>query len=79
MTKHLTISLDEKSLTALDGIAATMERSREDTISLALREWLAGQADFASHVEAGIADAEAGRFVGDEEIARLLRKYDSPA
>ena len=75
MTKHVTVTLDDESLTVLDGIAATMEQSREDTISMALREWLAGQADFAAHVRAGIADANAGRFVSHEEVERIALKY----
>ena len=77
MTKHVTVTLDEESLTVLDGIASNMEQSREETITMALREWLAGQADFEAQVRAGIADADAGNFVSHEEVERIALKYDA--
>ena len=76
MTEHVTMELDERTLTTLDGFAAAMELSRTGMIDRALKEWLAGQADFVAQVQAGIADADAGRFVDDDEIARIVRKFD---
>jgi predicted transcriptional regulator len=76
MSAPVTIDLDEETLIALDGFAANMEQSRSVVIDLALREWLSAQADFATHVQAGIADAEADRFVSQDEIERIAHKYD---
>ena len=76
MSAPVTIELDDNTLNALDGIAANMERSRSEIIDLALREWLEAQRDFAAHVQGGIADADAGRFVSQEEIERIAHKYD---
>ncbi len=75
MTAPVTIDLDDTILSALDGFASTMARSRDGIIILALQEWLAAQSDFIAHVKAGIADAEAGRFVSQEEMERIAGKY----
>lgn len=74
MTAPITIDLDERTLTALDGFAANMEQSRSGMINLALQEWLAAQVDFVAQVEAGLAEADRGEFVSEEEIARILHK-----
>lgn len=75
MTAPVTIDLDEKTLTALDNFAANMEQSRSGMINLALQEWLAAQVDIISDIKAGIADADAGRFASDEEVAAVFAKY----
>ena len=75
MTKHGTITLDDRNLPVHGGIVATMEQSREDSGSMPLREWLAGQAEFAAHVRARIADADAGGVVSHEEVERIALRY----
>ena len=75
MTAPVTIDLDEKTLTALDRFAANMEQSRSQMINQALEEWLAAQVDIVADIEAGIADADAGRFATDEQVAAVFAKY----
>ena len=75
MTAPVTIEFDEKTLTALDAFVARSELSRNALVNLALEEWLAGQASQIAEIEAGIADADAGRFATDEEVAAVFAKH----
>ncbi|HVL70280.1 MAG TPA: hypothetical protein VM434_00170 [Beijerinckiaceae bacterium] len=71
-----TIQLDEKTSSALGALAARLDRSPTSLVQEAIEEWLAFQRAQIEEIEAGIADAEAGRFVTDEEIARIAAGID---
>jgi predicted transcriptional regulator len=76
MTDAVTIDFDEEVLTALDALAARSDQSRSALVNLALEQWLAAQTWQMAEIEAGIADADAGRFVSDEEIAGIVSGRD---
>ena len=75
MTAPVTIEFDEKTLTALDAFLARSDLSRSALVNLAIEEWLAGQESQLAEIEAGIADADAGRFATDEEVAAVFAKH----
>ncbi|HEX8665800.1 MAG TPA: hypothetical protein VF744_17435 [Beijerinckiaceae bacterium] len=69
------IEFDEEKLTVLDGFAASMELSRSELIKLAVEEWLTAQTWNIAEIEAGLAEADRGEFVSQEEIAAVLAKH----
>jgi predicted transcriptional regulator len=74
----VTIEVDEEILTALDAFAAQSEQSRSALANLALQQWLAAQTWQMAEIEAGIADADAGRFATDEQVAAVFAKHGVP-
>ena len=75
MTAAVTIELDEETLSALDAFVARLDRPRNALVSQALEEWLALQEWQLKEIEAGIADADAGRFATEEEVSAIVAKY----
>lgn len=74
----LTIQVDEAVFSALGEFATRFDRPLDSLVSEALDQWLALQKRDIDQIEAGIAEADRGEFVSDEEIARILHKYDVP-
>jgi predicted transcriptional regulator len=77
MNAALTISIDEATLTALDDLAARTESSRDALVHEALGNFLKLQAWQLKKIEEGLAAADRGDFVSDEEIQRILEKHGS--
>ena len=75
MTAAVTIDLNDDILTAVDALAARSDQSRSALVNLALEQWLAVQSWQIAEIEAGIADADAGRFATDEEVAAVFAKH----
>ena len=75
MTAAVTIDLDEGTLSALDALAARLDRPRDALVGEALAEWLAFQRGQIEKIEAGLAAADRGEFASDEEVARVVAKY----
>ncbi len=75
MAAPVTIDFEEKTLTALDALAARAEQSRSALVNLAMAQWLAAQAGEMAEIEAGLADADAGRFASDEAVAAVFAKH----
>ena len=70
-----TISIDEATLTALDDLAARTASSRDALVHQALESYLELQAWQLKEIEAGVADADAGNFASDEEVAAVFAKH----
>lgn len=79
MALPVTIDLDEDTLDTLDRLAARREKSRGDLLKEALLDYLSLQAWQTDKIIAGIEAADRGDFASDEEIARIVRKYSTPA
>ncbi len=75
MTVAVTIELEGRTLSLLDELAARLARPRAAIVQQALEEWLAVEAEQIAHIEAGLAQADAGLFVTDEEVAAVFAKY----
>ena len=79
MPRSVTFELDDETLQTLDRLAERTERSRDDLISQAVQDYLALQGWQIDKIRAGIAASERGDFVDEEEIARIVEKYSTPA
>ena len=79
MPRSVTFELDDETLQTLDRLAERTERSRDDLISQAVQNYLALQGWQIDKIRAGIAAAERGDFADEEEIARIVEKYSTPA
>jgi predicted transcriptional regulator len=75
MTAPVTFELKEETISALDAYAARVDRPRSTLVNQALEEWLDLRRWQIEEIEAGIADADAGRFASDEEIESIVTKY----
>ena len=75
MTASVTFELEEETISALNAYAARIDRPRSTLVNEALEEWLALQKWQLEEVEAGIAEADRGEFVSDEEIDKIVAKY----
>lgn len=75
MTAPVTIDFEERTLAALDALAVRAEQSRSALVNLVLEQWLAAQAWEIAEIEAGIADADAGRFASDEAVAAVFARH----
>ena len=79
MPRSVTFELDDETLQTLDRLAERTERSRDDLISQAVQDYLALQGWQIDKIREGIAAAERGDFANEEEIARIVEKYSTPA
>lgn len=74
----LTIRIDPQMRESLDAIAASQDRDRTYIVREALRAYLDLYQWQVKHIEKGVREADAGKFVSDAEmrrtIARLTRK-----
>ena len=75
MTASVTFELEEETISALNAYAARIDRPRSTLVNQALEEWLALQKWQLEEIEAGIAEADRGEFVSDEEIDKIVAKY----
>jgi len=78
MSKTVTIKLEQKTRQALYRLAQQTDRSIDDLVSQAIRDYLEVQKWQRQKIEAGIAAADLGEFATEEELARIDGKYSMP-
>jgi predicted transcriptional regulator len=78
MAGNLTIELEDETLRALDQLAHRTDRSRNQLVNQALKDYLELQAWQIGKIEAGIAAGDRGEFATDEDLARIAKKYSTP-
>ena len=66
---------DPELLSALDGIAQEMGRSRNWVLNKAVRDFVEHQTWFKRQVQEGITAADNGDFASEEEMKELFGKY----
>ena len=71
----LKISVDERTALSLEQLAARLDRPVEDLASDAISTFVAVQSSHLEEIEAGLRDADAGRFTSEEEVGAVLDKY----
>jgi predicted transcriptional regulator len=71
MTAPFTVRLEEETLSALDTLAEKTERSRNWLVTRAIESYVSLNAWQVAKIEEGIAAADRGDFVTDEEMAEL--------
>jgi predicted transcriptional regulator len=77
MTATLTIELEDEILRSLNQLAHRTDRSRNELVNQAVRDYLELQAWQIGKIEAGIAAADRGEFATDEDLARIAGKYSA--
>ena len=75
VTEAFTVRTRAEIVQRLDQLAAQLDRSRNYLVNRALEEFLELQAWQIEKVQAGMAAADKGDFVSDEEMERLFDKY----
>ncbi len=78
MSEIVTIELEHETRRALDRLAQRTNRSVDDLVNRAVRDYLELQEWQLRKIEAGIAAADRCEFVTEEELARILGKYSAP-
>ncbi len=66
---------DLETLSALDGIAREMGRSRNWVLNKAVQDFIEYQTWFKQQVQKGIEAADNGEFATDEEMAELFGRF----
>jgi len=70
----LTLHLDGKTLASLDAVAAETNRDREEIVSDVLKAYLDRYKEEVAHVMEGVRQADAGRFVAQEEVEAFFER-----
>jgi predicted transcriptional regulator len=71
MPVPLTVERETATVAALDDLAAKAARSRDWLVRRALEDYVAAQASDIAKIEAGLAQADRGEFVADDELDRI--------
>jgi len=74
-TDILTLRLDSKTKKKLDKLAKATERSRSFLAAQAIQEFVALNEWQIEETKRAVAQADAGDFATDEEVARVLKKW----
>jgi predicted transcriptional regulator len=77
MSGTVTVVLEDEALQALDRLARRTNRSPDDLVSGAVRDYLALQEWQLQKIEAGIAAADRFEFASDAELDRIVGKYSA--
>jgi predicted transcriptional regulator len=75
MPETVTIELDDEARQGLRRLARLTDRSVNDLVNQAIRNYLELQEWQRQKIEAGIAAADRLEFAAEEEIARIDGKY----
>lgn len=78
-TEAFTVRTGAEIVKRLDQLAAQLDRSRNYLVNIALEEFLELQAWQIEKIQEGLAAADRGDFVPDEEMERLFDKYQEAA
>jgi predicted transcriptional regulator len=81
MSSPRTISfrIAPEKVAQLDSIAKAMDRDRSYLLNEAVETYLSEQQRFAAMVEEGRDDMRNGRFFTDEEVERMVDKWEDKA
>ncbi len=71
-TSVVTARLSEEELTALDKLAAAMDRSRAWIVSKAIDRYVREEMELLAIIQVGIDDIEAGRFKTQEDVEMIF-------
>jgi predicted transcriptional regulator len=74
-----TIDIPDTMMEQFEQIAAVRQRSKSQLVTEALENYLSYEAYARAHTLQGLAEAERGEFASEEELKRVLSKYDHDA
>ena len=72
----VTFQIQPSTLSAIDELAEKSSQPRDALVEQALQNFVKLRAWQITKIEEGIAAADRGEFVGDEEMDRIFSKYD---
>lgn len=70
-----TVRIQDETAVKLDRLAEKLDRSRAYVAAQAIEDFVKREEWQLSEIEAGLKEADAGDFAGDEDIARVFGKY----
>jgi predicted transcriptional regulator len=73
--KTVSFRTNPDTLKELDDLAAAQQRDRTFVINEALQHYLSLQRYHRAQIEAGLADAQAGRLTSHEDVVALTRTW----
>jgi predicted transcriptional regulator len=73
--KTITARVDPEKVAFLDELAASQDRDRSYLINEALDQYIAHRRWMVEEIKKAVAEADAGMFVGEEEMEAFLAKW----
>jgi predicted transcriptional regulator len=77
MADPVTLHIEPSTIGAIDELARKANQPRDVLVEEALQNFVKLRAWQIAKIEEGIAAADRGEFVSDEEMDRIFSKYDS--
>lgn len=74
-----TVRLQDATTEKLDRLAKKLDRSRAYVAAQAIEDFIAREEWQLVEIEAGLAEAAAGDFATDSDVAAVFAKYKTPA
>jgi predicted transcriptional regulator len=75
--KTVTARVDPEKVAFLDALAATQDRDRSYLINEALDQYIAHRKWMVEEIRKAVAEADAGKFLSDEESEAFMRELAS--
>lgn len=72
--QSITVRVDDALRDSLDQIATNLDRDRSYIVNEALTAYVELHKWQIEHIQQGIREADAGKFVPDDEVKRTLKK-----
>lgn len=79
MSTTMTIRIDDEIKDRLDRLAESTQRSKSFLAAEAIREYVVSNEWQIAEVNAALAEADAGDFASEKDIAALARKWKANA
>lgn len=76
---QISIRTDSELVNQFDGMASDTGRTRSFLVNEAMREYIAREAWQVAEIKKALAEADAGDFATDEEMAALDKKWGRSA
>ena len=78
MMSAFTVRVPDDTAKRLEQIAEKQDRSRSYMAAKAIEDFVAREEWQLAEIEAGLGDAESGRFASTDDVARVIAKYVPP-
>jgi RHH-type rel operon transcriptional repressor/antitoxin RelB len=75
MSSTMTIRLEDEVKARLDKLAGSTNRSKSFLAAQAIREFIENNDWQITEIQASLAEADAGDFASDKEVAALAKKW----
>lgn len=74
-----TVRLSDEAAAKLDRLAGKVDRSRSYVAAQAIEDYVAREEWQLAEIEAGLAEADQGKFASEKELADVVAKYVRPS